>query len=209
VKRTPLAACPACARHVRVDEPVCPFCHARLPPSFRERTTPPPPATRLSRAALYALRAGALSVTTVACGGAVSTGSDGKDRGGTTMSSVFDAAYGGPPSDASEEDGDQADAPTGLDSAYGGFFAVDAEPAYGGPFPEPAYGGIPVGWEDATSPVQVGCPDAEPDGVTCFVDAAQPLPLDASVRDAPLVGASYGLAPMPLSKETPGGEGAP
>ncbi|MDP9152410.1 MAG: hypothetical protein M3O36_20995 [Myxococcota bacterium] len=71
MSRAPLLACPACARHVRVDEDACPFCGAALPSSFRDTTLPPTPSARLSRAALYALRVSALSVTTAACGGSV------------------------------------------------------------------------------------------------------------------------------------------
>ena len=147
MKKSHLSVCPSCARHVRVDEPICPFCHARLPPSFREVTVPQPPATRLSRVALYALRAGALSVTTVASGGTVSLGCSDGDSGRGNPMSIIDASYGGPPPDASN-----------LGVLYG----------------------FPAGGYDATSPVQVGCPDAEPDGVTCTVGSAQAQPLDAS-----------------------------
>ena len=66
--RTALAACPGCARHVRVNEPVCPFCGAALPSSFRQLQPRPSPAKRLSRAALHALGVGALSATAAACG---------------------------------------------------------------------------------------------------------------------------------------------
>ena len=65
MKKIALAPCPACARHVRVHEPACPFCRAELPSSFRQLVAPPPPATRLSRAALYALRVGVLSSAAV------------------------------------------------------------------------------------------------------------------------------------------------
>jgi hypothetical protein len=68
VIRTALAACPGCARHVRVNEPVCPFCGAALPSSFRQLQPRPSPAKRLSRAALHALGVGALSATAAACG---------------------------------------------------------------------------------------------------------------------------------------------
>jgi hypothetical protein len=151
--QTPLAACPACARHLRVTEPTCPFCRAALPASFRELTAPAPPATRLSRAALYALRVGALSVTTVACGGAVSTGSqEHNDSGSSDATTIGLAAYGGSPplDDAGGQDDAQFgvmyglfmpldsggdDAPTGFigGPVYGGFFA----PPYGLPPPPP------------------------------------------------------------------------
>jgi hypothetical protein len=98
--RPPLVACPACARHVRVNEPACPFCRVELPSSLREMTAPPPPSVRLSRAALYALRAGALSATTVACGGAVTTSGGNEDSGHRDSASIADVARGEPPPDA-------------------------------------------------------------------------------------------------------------
>jgi hypothetical protein len=111
VRKTALATCPACARHIRIDEPACPFCRAPLPSSFREVTAPPRPATRLSRAALYALRVGTLSVSTVACGGSLGTSGNVKDTGQDDMeNSLF-----------------------GVDAAYGGFFSDGA--LYGGLFP--------------------------------------------------------------------------
>jgi hypothetical protein len=47
-----LLACPACARHVRVDEPCCPFCRVDLPGDFGAGPAPVPPpawATRFDR----------------------------------------------------------------------------------------------------------------------------------------------------------------
>lgn len=101
MKKTRLAACPACARHVRISEPRCPFCAAPLASAFQNLTARPTPAVRLSRAALYALGVGALSASAAACGGAVSGSGSEKDSGA---------------SDAGADD-----APTGVDSAYGGF----------------------------------------------------------------------------------------
>ena len=59
-----LAPCPACERHVAIDETACPFCAAVLPDSFRQehacRRAPP---GRLSRAALVAAGATLMSVS--------------------------------------------------------------------------------------------------------------------------------------------------
>lgn len=104
-----LLACPACMRHVRVSELRCPFCGSDVPSSFREQEAPAPIA-RLSRAALYALRAGALSMTAAACGGAVAKG----EGGGSNSSATVAPPYGGVPADAS------------VMALYGGFFPVDA-----------------------------------------------------------------------------------
>jgi len=51
-----LAPCPACNRHVDLVETTCPFCAAALPDALRARSTPPP-ARRLSRAAMMAASA--------------------------------------------------------------------------------------------------------------------------------------------------------
>jgi hypothetical protein len=78
---THLAACPGCARHVRLTESTCPFCRAALPATFREARLPARPAVRLSRAVLYALGVGTISVTSTACGGRVG-GERGESDGG-------------------------------------------------------------------------------------------------------------------------------
>ncbi|MGO9837318.1 MAG: RING finger protein [Polyangiaceae bacterium] len=172
MKKTHLAACPACARHLRVDEPACPFCRVELPSWFRELKAPAPPATRLSRAALYALRVGALS-TTVACGGTIGTGSSEKDSGASDAVTIGEAAYGGSPPEGggqgdadmvgaaygtfigayggpfATDDGGIEDAPTGLDAAYGGVFVPDAAPTDASFRPDvihivPAYGLAPL-----------------------------------------------------------------
>lgn len=93
-------ACPACARHVRVNESARPFCGVELPPSLRAVTAPPLPSVRLSRAALYALRAGALSVTAAACGGSVTTSVGSEDSGQGDSAPIADVAQGQPPPDA-------------------------------------------------------------------------------------------------------------
>jgi hypothetical protein len=79
------------ARSVGSTSLVVLFCHAELPSSFREVTPTAPPSTRLSRAALYALGVGTLSVTTVACGGEVADGGREKDSGQSDAKSIPDA----------------------------------------------------------------------------------------------------------------------
>jgi hypothetical protein len=105
--RTPLGACPVCARHVRVSEHTCPFCRTELLSSFRDATPPPSPRVRLSRAALYALRVGTLSTTTVACGS------------GQTGDAYREASADGsePSADGSEDS--QEDSPFLMGVAYG------------------------------------------------------------------------------------------
>ena len=57
-----LFPCPGCARHVRVSETVCPFCHGALNDGFRSQRAPGPPAMRLGRAALLAVGAGTIAL---------------------------------------------------------------------------------------------------------------------------------------------------
>ncbi len=121
--RSPLAACPACARHVRVSEVACPFCRSELPESFRA-LVPLSPAKRLNRAALYALRMGAAAATAAACGGSVNSGDN--DAGGT------------PPHNAQPDGSDDSD--TGFTALYGGVAAYGgvAVPDAGAPEPDAA-----------------------------------------------------------------------
>jgi hypothetical protein len=130
--RVHLLACPECARHVRVDEDACPFRRAALPSWFRERTLPPTPAARLSRAALHALRVGALSVTTAACG--------------TSGAPVVQPPDGGPfpPGDS----GSSADGAQPVDSGQ----AVDSGPSDAGALPDVADSSQPDATDAATLP---------------------------------------------------------
>jgi hypothetical protein len=143
--KTLLVACPACMRHIRVTEERCPFCGSDMPSSLREQETPAP-VGRLSRAALYALRAGALSMTAAACGGAVAGGPGRENSSSASFApsygsmAVVDASvpvlmdasggalYGGFFPEPFEDAGETADVMTGPVTAasYGGFFASEA-----------------------------------------------------------------------------------
>ncbi|HSO31983.1 MAG TPA: hypothetical protein VLT33_05690 [Labilithrix sp.] len=127
-----LLPCPSCARHVRASEEACPFCAAALTPAREGAPLARTPARRLSRAALFALGAGAAAVG--ACGGE-SVGSPvdaGRDApiatpvyGGPPVDAgedapfLVDAAYGGPPQDAATDADDASDADSGAAPAYG------------------------------------------------------------------------------------------
>jgi hypothetical protein len=174
VIQIPLAACPGCARHVRVNEPACPFCRAELPSSFRAVQAPLSPAKRLSRAALYALRVGTLSATAVACGGQFSAADRDNDGGPDESGGTVVAVYGAPiPIDAGVAlDADVHDAPARLDSA------------------------VPM---DAS--VDDGSTTVAADGGPIFVDSGKTerdanmdsaVPVDASVEDGSTVVAAYG-----------------
>jgi hypothetical protein len=116
--RPRFACCPSCSRHVRVDEPTCPFCSVALDACFRATAAPRQVATRLSRAALYAL--GASSLTVAACGSTstvvppygqppmIDSGApymdsgirDGAREDGSQPDVMGGAMYGGPPQDS-------------------------------------------------------------------------------------------------------------
>jgi hypothetical protein len=130
-----LLPCPSCARHVRASEEACPFCAGELPASRTSQPLPRSPATRLSRAALYAF--GASAAVVAACGG--STGSTVAD-GGTTDGGDESRAmpvYGGPVVDGGE------DAPILVDAAYGGPPQDGAADAESDSSPAPLYGAPP------------------------------------------------------------------
>jgi hypothetical protein len=69
-----LAPCPACGRHIAIDETTCPFCVAAVPESFRRanacRRLPP---GRLSRAARLAAGAALIGVQAAGCSSAYGT----------------------------------------------------------------------------------------------------------------------------------------
>ena len=78
MKKTHLVACPACARHVRVNETACPFCSTTLGDDVHAASPKRAPRERLGRAALVAFGAGTIAV---ACGGSVGQGVGEKDGG--------------------------------------------------------------------------------------------------------------------------------
>jgi hypothetical protein len=96
--RANLIACPACARHVRISEPTCPFCKGSLAEAALAFTARQAPTQRLSRAALYAFGMGSITVV-AACGGAVAGGSGGpggKDSGADDANVLSDSGQGNP-----------------------------------------------------------------------------------------------------------------
>jgi hypothetical protein len=154
VTRAHLLPCPACARHVRVNEPACPFCKEALPAAFRGEARPEAPRVRLARAALFALGTGTAAL---ACGSSTALGgspfdeaNDGSTQAGDgasdAMSDGVDAMnygplYGGFPirEDAGAHDAGLHDA--GLD-------AGQLEPSYGAP-PTPRDAGDDAAIKDA------------------------------------------------------------
>ncbi len=154
----PLLPCPGCARHVRCNTRVCPFCAAPLALVAPCRL---PPTERLGRAAYFAFGA-IVAGSTAGCGAA--TGLDGLDGGGDAGRAALDAGaadagvtdggpmlfdaggdgplYGAPPMDAG------FDAGAGVIDLYGGPPLLDAGPGDGGPAEagtEALYGGPPPG----------------------------------------------------------------
>lgn len=144
---TRLAPCPACNRHVRLDETQCPFCAATLGDSLKARPTMA--TAGLKRAALFALGA---ALTTAACGedddskgvakqkqgtdhagGSAGTGgsSEGRDEGAGGKSSE---ASGGTSGEA--KGGASGEATGGLGGE--GEEVPTPQPVYGAPIPPDA-----------------------------------------------------------------------
>jgi hypothetical protein len=142
-----LLACPSCARHVKKNERVCPFCGVGLSDAFRATPAPKPPTVRLARAALMALGATAVAAAS-ACGGEVQ-GARGDGTGGE---------------DAGEDSGFLSTAAYGIAQMWDG--GVDQQPDTG--FVSlPPYGiSPPPPPEDAGSPEDAGGTDAGADVVT-------------------------------------------
>ena len=108
-----LAPCPACGRHIAIDETTCPFCVAALPDSFRqENACRRLPGGRLSRAARLAAGAAFIGVQASCAGSAYGTSApydsgvvdtstiDGNQDGNTNDSVV--AIYGAAPAQLAE-----------------------------------------------------------------------------------------------------------
>jgi hypothetical protein len=134
--KSPVSPCPSCARHVRLNEPACPFCGGELPRAFREQVTTPSPAKRLNRAALHALRMSAIPLTVAACGGTVSAAGDGGE-GDEAATQDGAGSSGAGSSGASSSSGGSSGSSSGTTSgsssgatvvaSYGGFIAYDAD----------------------------------------------------------------------------------
>lgn len=134
-----LAACPSCARHVRTDEGRCPFCAAALPESFRGTPVVEAPSMRLSRAALYAVGVGALSLSAAqGCGSVPAYGAPPSDAGLREDAAARDTGTGGREDGASEAasfpDASSPDA-SSQDGAPDAVIDVGGAPLYGAPPP--------------------------------------------------------------------------
>ena len=70
-----LLACLDCARHVRVNEASCPFCHVALPGDFGDGPVPVPPPAGLSRYEIsrYALATAVVTVGVIAATAALAS----------------------------------------------------------------------------------------------------------------------------------------
>ncbi len=126
-----LAPCPACRRHLRGDETLCPFCAACVEPTAAPifRATP-----RMGRAAMLAFRTLAIGAAgaTAGCGA-----SHGRDDDAAIEDGGDDAAVPAPPdagTDAGELPAPLYGGPTLMDAGFdAGVLAM-----YGGPTPEDA-----------------------------------------------------------------------
>ncbi|HET6283691.1 MAG TPA: hypothetical protein VFH73_22235 [Polyangia bacterium] len=138
--KSQLRPCPSCARHARIVETVCPFCHAALPDSFGLAPFPDRSGRLLSRAALFAL--GASLMGAPACDGDAkgtdastmdskgSGGSGGGGTGGGTDASVDRGSGGNADGNGGSDGGGDSGGSGGSDAAGDG---ADSAVDRGGP----------------------------------------------------------------------------
>jgi hypothetical protein len=163
----PLVACESCKCHVKVSEPVCPFCGAEAKGARRAA----PGHGHVSRIALVAMSA-AVAATSVAAVGCSDGGTATETADGAPETRPGDA-YGVAPFDAGPDAG-----PVGFDAAYGGppfdagpvVVVVDAAALYGVPPFDSGNDAAPVDASDSAPPFTVG-------------DAYGVPPLDGGNRD--------------------------
>ena len=122
-----LTPCPACARHVKLGECACPFCGAQVACRAGRNL----PATRMSRAALFAASALGTVLGATDCSessqplyGAGPYLPEG-DAAQSDSTSMMPGNEGGAPSDAAAPS-DAGDEQPGAVALYGGFAPVDA-----------------------------------------------------------------------------------
>ncbi|HJL18669.1 MAG TPA: hypothetical protein RMH99_23610 [Sandaracinaceae bacterium LLY-WYZ-13_1] len=159
---TALAPCPACDRHLRIDERACPFCGAGvvLAPAPTRRPG------RLGRAAYFAFRAavvGAGGVTAAACGSATGLEDPSWTADGATPA-AGDA--GEPTDDAGPHRRDAGAVDAGTDGAVIALYG-------GGPMPAPVDAGAPA-------PADAGADDRPDAGGVMNLYGAPPPPIDPS-----------------------------
>jgi hypothetical protein len=131
---TELVLCPACKRHVRTTEEICPFCSAAVPLDVRQAPQPPPLPRGLSRARVFALNAAlATGVATAAAGMACENTSTSADGSAGAGGSAVGGDAGQAPGGASGSGGGTGGAGTG-GTGSGGTGGVQPRP-YGCVFP--------------------------------------------------------------------------
>jgi hypothetical protein len=168
-----LRCCDGCMRHVRSDEPVCPFCRRALASaSARPRPRLPSGLSRTQRLALAAAMSGqALSACaevtqgeSPAAGSVASVDSAGKGASsGAAGSGVQSATAGksaGPTAGKGSNIGATAGAVAAM-SAQSGSNSIMVAPPYGGPPPPPRDAGTPdrdasSADDDAGTPLDAG-----------------------------------------------------
>lgn len=161
---TQLVPCPACTRHVRVSEALCPFCAAALPDELRSRPPQAPLSSRLSRAATYALGTGKSRGARLATRAALAAAAL-----GAAGCSAPVPLYGGPPVDLGTD--------TGAAPAYGA--PADLGPATdsGGSDAAPSDAGTDAGigtHYGGPPPVDAGAQDADFDSGAPAADYGSP-----------------------------------
>lgn len=109
---TPLAPCPGCRRHVRVGEPVCPFCAAAV----GHLTAPAAPPARRATSRRAWLLGAAMLATGAACGGDTGEAVGTHEEPGTGTDSTAGGEDDGN-AEIERTGGDPADADAGTSAA--------------------------------------------------------------------------------------------
>lgn len=167
-----LEPCPACQRHVRVDEQTCPFCAVELGAALASLPARALPKSRLGRAALFAFGAAAVASTTVGCSDEPEPDDEGTNDAGARDGGLADGglADGGVKDGGVQRDGGfdaGIFAPYGLPPIDSGFIREDANvaPVYGVPAWDSAVRdtGVQATDDGGFFPVYGLAPASEPD----------------------------------------------
>lgn len=115
----PLAPCPACSRHVKTTERICPFCKGPLSDALADAALPGA-STRLTRAAAFAFTASIAVAATGAAGLEGCSGATVVEPSDAAATGDGTATDGAPKNDGPVDDG-------GVQALYGAV-PVDAGP---------------------------------------------------------------------------------
>ena len=137
-----LVPCPSCARHVRQNEPACPFCSVEL--ALGHVSPAVLPRVRLGRAATFAFGASLVGATSlVACGGDSETGKPGSGGANSVAGSSTVAGTAGAGGNSAGSAGVGGNSAGTYNGGGGNIVPAYGVPPFGGY--APTYGAPPIG----------------------------------------------------------------